>query len=176
MLFLDKILGFLERTGCRRNAENIAAAGNAAGTGGERGGRVVRKEREDGNAYNGKAEETLRAAGHASCADAGSRGEIGAAGYAWYFAVRDFFARSAGSACAVRREEGCFKPNVNDATRRVGGKQIPMRGEFTGADDSCVRIRGERSESVSQDDDEFFAGLASLRGLNVAERRKRGIR
>lgn len=179
MFFLKKLLQFIEEKGFRatggadKQAAAVFAAPAAKAT-----GRAVR--RENGaqcfadNRRGKSAAESVRAAGR----DRRSEAER----FAWYFAVRDFFARSArekgnsrvtvavcrrgaGSAEETLRAGQCLRGSAlvrREAPLRKGARSAGAVGNFAGE---------ERFTHIFAP--EFFADLASLRGLNVEERRGR---
>ena len=115
------------------------------------------------------------------CAAGGDR-RAEAERFAWYFAVRGFFARSArekgnsrvtvavcrrgaGSAEEALRAGQCLRGSAlvrREAPLRKGARSAGAVGNFAGE---------ERFTHIFAP--EFFADLASLRGLNVEERRGR---
>ena len=139
-------------------------------------GRVVRT---DGAPARGFAGEGRGAFGGAS-----SRGrsfqaaEEGDGAYAWYFAVRDWFARTP--------QESGFRRTIGGGAVRRAAEERGTRGRIAAAEPSApfrrgdsfgriaaCRSAGEESFRAKQAmfgvDDEFFAPLLSLRGLNLAE-------
>lgn len=161
-------------------------------------GRVVRT---DGAPARGFAGEGRGAFGGAS-----SRGrsfqaaEEGDGAYAWYFAVRDFFARSASVGKETCRKENFVRgmrsaipprPLTDNAQRarenastRADGGTVRAARESSGragrsrAQEHDAPLRGQkrRGGDIPQAEfpDELFLDLASLRGLNVEERMRGG--
>ena len=187
MFFLKKLLQFIEKKGFR--ADGKGADRHPAGLGcvlpasGSAVGHAVRRE---------------SAAGESRAFPRGERPEQenfcrggDEERYAWYFAVRGFFARSAQNKAAG---------GVGIGRRAAGGREKPFRAAAP-AGNSARFSRGERTvgdpalafperESFGAEEraqafacgdvqedcfDEFFAPLASLRGLNVEERRRGGF-
>lgn len=163
MFFLKKLLQLLDEKGFRAERRACTAMPQA----GRLPGRAVRRESEEcsgsipgraGRMYSGVT-RARAGAGRQTAAGLAARPEgTGAEGeYAWYFAVRGFFARSAAGA-GRRALPGAAEA---DAQRPAEPRRnFALRPEFT----------GEGAE------DEFFAALASLRGLNVEERLRGGTR
>ena len=194
MFFLKKLLQFIEEKGFRAGTDgadkrSVAIAAPAA----KPAGRTVR--RENGaqcfadNRRGKSAAESVRAAG-------GELRRAEAERFAWYFAVRDFFARSAQGKPSVSRGEvrplpaseapaprAAFARGAS-AAQSVPAREISFGGEPAGAprgmlgrEEPCASPRSyadfsEEGKDTLIFDDEFFAGLASLRGLNVEERRR----
>ena len=182
MFFLKKLLQFIEEKGFRAGAgadkQWGARAAVPAGGGNESAakmnrGRVVRREKAGAQVQGG----CVRGAASESAA----RGEFRNADeqYAWYFAVRDWFARTP--------QESGFRRTIGGGAVRRAAEERGTRGRIAAAElsapfrrgDSFGRIAACRSageatfrakQAMFGVDDEFFAPLLSLRGLNVAER------
>ena len=196
MFFLKKILYLLTNGQSKAAAfadklpERLGAYGAPAS------GRVVRT---DGAAARGFAAERRGASGSSRCRSF-QAAEKGEGEFAWYFAVRDFFARSASAGteknsgenrvCGMRNAipprplasdaetaRGCAAPRGN------GGAVRAARVNFSRADrsraqehDAPLRGQKRRGGDIPQAEfpDELFLNLASLRGLNVEERMRGG--
>lgn len=119
----------------------------------------------------------------------------GAEQFAWYYAVRGFFARSAQGKSSMNGN-GAQNLSVSGASaqreifvreapapQNIPAREISCGGEYVSAPRGAIGREGQYLSPRSLADlaegedtlifgDEFFADLASLRGLNVEERRR----
>ena len=189
MFFLKKLLQYIEQKGFRAGTDGADKRSVAIAAPAKPAGRAVRRENgEQGFAGNRRG----RVAAESAYAAGGEPRRAEAEQFAWYFAVRDFFARSSrGKQTVCRAERECLRAawGGDDLAGRTicadgplsprkisfGGESVPPRGA-SGREEAYISPRSAEGDSDSLIfDDEFFAGLASLRGLNVEERRRRGF-
>lgn len=178
MFFLKKLLQYIEQKGFRAGTGGADKRSVVIAAPTKPAGRAVRRENgEQGFAGNRRG----RVAAESVCAAGGDR-RAEAERFAWYFAVRGFFARSA-------REKGNSRVTVAVCRRGAGSAEEALRAGQCLRGSSLVRREAPLREGARSAGavgnfageerfthifaPEFFADLASLRGLNVEERRGR---
>ena len=179
MFFLKKLLQYIEQKGFRAGTGGADKRSVVIAAPTKPAGRAVRRENGEqgfaGNRRGRVAAESVRAAG-------GELRRSEAERFAWYFAVRGFFARSA-------REKGNSRVTVAVCRRGAGSAEETLRAGQRLRGSALVRREAPLREGARSAGavgnfageerfthifaPEFFADLASLRGLNVEERRGR---